>query len=100
VDAPAAATPTTLHIQGLPSTLKRVLLTQYRIDDTHSNAYAVWLEMGSPQQPSAAQYAELKRRDGLQMLGSPQWLEVVRGQATLNSELPRQSVSLLRFEWE
>jgi xylan 1,4-beta-xylosidase len=100
VDAPAAATPTTLHIQGLPSTLKRVLLTQYRIDDTHSNAYTVWLEMGSPQQPNAAQYAELKRRDGLQMLGSPQWLEVVRGQATLNSELPRQSVSLLRFEWE
>jgi xylan 1,4-beta-xylosidase len=100
VDAPAAATPTTLHIQGFPATLKRVLMTQYRIDDTHSNAYAVWLAMGSPQQPSAAQYAELKRRDGLQVLGSPQWLEVVRGQATLSTELPRQSVSLVRFEWE
>jgi xylan 1,4-beta-xylosidase len=100
VDAPAAATSTTLHIQGFPATLKRVLMTQYRIDDTHSNAYAVWLAMGSPQQPSAAQYAELKRRDGLQLLGSPQWLELVRGQATLSSELPRQSVSLLRFEWE
>jgi xylan 1,4-beta-xylosidase len=100
VDAPAAATSTTLHIQGFPATLKRVLMTQYRIDDTHSNAYAVWLARGSPQQPSAAQYAELKRRDGLQLLGSPQWLELVRGQATLSSELPRQSVSLLRFEWE
>jgi len=100
VDAPAAATPTTLHIQGFPATLKRVLMTQYRIDDTHSNAYAVWLAMGSPQQPSAAQYAELKRRDGLQLLGSPQWLELVRGQATLSSELPRQSVALLRFDWE
>jgi xylan 1,4-beta-xylosidase len=100
VDAPAAATPTTLHIQGFPATLKRVLMRQYRIDDTHSNAYAVWLAMGSPQQPSAAQYAELKRRDGLQLLGSPQWLELVRGQATLSSELPRQSVALLRFDWE
>jgi xylan 1,4-beta-xylosidase len=100
VDVPAAATPTTLHIQGFPLTLKRVLMTQYRIDDTHSNAYAVWLAMGSPQQPSAAQYAELKRRDGLQLLGSPQWLELVRGQATLSSELPRQSVSLLRFAWD
>jgi len=100
VDVPAAATPTTLHVQGFPATLKRVLMTQYRIDDTHSNAYAVWLAMGSPQQPSAAQYAELKRRDGLQLLGSPQWLELVRGQATLSSELPRQSVSLLRFDWD
>ena len=99
VDAPAAATPATLHIQGFPATLKRVLMTQYRIDDTHSNAYAVWLAMGSPQQPSPAQYAELKRRDGLQVLGSPQWLELVRGQATLSTELPRQSVSLLRFDW-
>jgi xylan 1,4-beta-xylosidase len=99
VDAPAAATPTTVRIQGLPATLTRVLLLHYRIDDTHSNAYTAWLAMGSPQQPTAAQYAELKRRDGLQLLGSPQWLEVVHGQATLSTELPRQSVSLLRLEW-
>jgi xylan 1,4-beta-xylosidase len=100
VDVPAPATPTTLRIQGFPATLGRVLLTHYRIDDTHSNAYTVWLAMGSPQQPSAAQLAELKRRDGLQLLGSPQWLGVVHGQATLRTELPRQSVSLLRFEWD
>jgi xylan 1,4-beta-xylosidase len=99
-DVPAPATPTTLRIQGLPATLGRVLLTHYRIDDTHSNAYTVWLAMGSPQQPSAAQLAELKRRDGLQLLGSPQWLEVVHGQATISAELPRQSVSLLHFEWD
>jgi len=100
VDAPAAATPTTVRIQGLPATLTRVLLMHYRIDDTHSNAYTAWLAMGSPQQPSAAQYAELKRRDGLQLLGSPQWLEVVHGQASLSTELPRQSVALLRLEWD
>jgi xylan 1,4-beta-xylosidase len=100
VDAPAAATPATVRIQGLPAALSRVLLTYYRIDDTHSNAYAVWLAMGSPQQPSAAQYAELKGQDGLQLLKSPQWLEVVRGQATLSTELPRQSISLLHLDWE
>jgi xylan 1,4-beta-xylosidase len=100
VDAPAPATPTTVRIQGLPATLTRVLLMQYRIDDTHSNAYTAWLAMGSPQQPSAAQYAELQHRQGLQLLGSPQWLEVVHGQAALSTELPRQSVSLLRLEWD
>jgi xylan 1,4-beta-xylosidase len=100
VDVPAAATPATVRIQGLPTALRRVQLTYYRIDDTHSNAYSVWLAMGSPQQPSAAQYAELKRQDGLQLLEAPQWLEVVRGQTTLTTELPRQSVSLLRFDWE
>jgi len=99
VDVPADATPTTLRIHGLPSTLDRVLLTHYRIDDTHSNAYGAWLAMGSPQQPSAAQLAELKRRQGLQLLGSPRWLEVAHGEITLGTELPRQSVSLLRFEW-
>ena len=98
-DVPAASTPATLHIRGFPATSHRVLLTQYGIDDTHSNAYTAWLAMGSPQQPGAAQYAELKRRDGLELLGSPQWLELEHGQATLSSELPRQSVSLLRFEW-
>jgi xylan 1,4-beta-xylosidase len=100
VDVPAAATPTTLHIQGLPSTLRRVLLSEYRIDDTHSNAYSVWLAMGSPQQPSAAQIAELKRRDGLQLLRSPQWLDVTHGAAALSADLPRQSVSLLRLQWD
>jgi xylan 1,4-beta-xylosidase len=100
VDAPAGATPAVLHVQGFPATLSRVLLTYYRIDDTHSNAYTAWLAMGSPQHPSAAQLAELKRGDGLQLLGSPQWLEVGHGQVTLSTELPRQSVSLLRFEWD
>jgi xylan 1,4-beta-xylosidase len=100
VDGPAAATSTTLRVHGFPAMVNRVLLTHYRIDDAHSNAYAVWLAMGSPQQPSAAQYAELKRADGLQLLSSPQWLEVVHGQATLSTELPRQSVSLLRFGWD
>jgi xylan 1,4-beta-xylosidase len=99
VDVVAGATPVTLHLRGFPATLKRVLLTQYRIDDTHSNAYTAWLAMGSPQQPSATQYAELKRRDGLQLFGSPQWLEVVDSQATLGTALPRQSVGLLHFDW-
>jgi xylan 1,4-beta-xylosidase len=99
VDASASPTSVALHVRGFPTILSRVLATQYRIDDTHSNAYAAWLKMGSPQQPNAAQYAELKRREGLQLFGSPQWLDVVEGEATLSAELPRQSVSLVRLNW-
>ncbi len=100
VDTPADATPTTLHIHGLPKAVTRVLLTHYRIDQAHSNAYTAWLAMGSPQQPSTAQYAELKRLDGLQLLGPPQWLDIERGQVTLATDMPRQSVSLLLLQWE
>jgi xylan 1,4-beta-xylosidase len=99
VDAPAPATPTTVSIHGFPAALPHVLLTHYRIDETHSNAYTLWQTLGSPQQPTAAQYAQLKRADGLQMLGSPEWIELAAGRATIRTDMPRQSVSLLRFEW-
>src|SRR5260370_31028685 len=46
-----------LVISGVPG--GRVLLRHYRIDQTHSNAYRVWKEMGSPQSPTPQQYARL-----------------------------------------
>ncbi len=99
VDAAAPATPAEVIVRGFPAALTRVLLTHYRIDETHSNAYTLWKTMGSPQQPTHAQYAELKRSDGLETLGSPQWIDLTAGAATIRTDMPRQSVSLLRFEW-
>ena len=61
--APAAIT-----VGGLPKGVSRVRLTHYRIDDAHSNAYTVWKAMGSPQIPSPVQIAELKDKEGLQLL--------------------------------
>jgi xylan 1,4-beta-xylosidase len=75
----------------------RVLLRHYRIDETHSNAWTVWKKMGSPQQPSAAQYAELEAAGQLQELESPRWIVVKGGQATIEIMLPRQGVSLLNL---
>jgi len=76
-----------------------VLVTHYRIDDTYSNAYTAWKAMGSPQHPTTAQYAELKSKDGLQLLTSPEWLDVVNGQLKVSTEMPRQSISLLHLKW-
>src|SRR5258708_25663506 len=91
--------PATVNIAGLPKAASRVRLTHYRIDDTHSNAYTVWKAMGSPQNPSPAQYAELKSKDGLQLLEAPRWLDVRKGAATVSTDLPHHSISLLQLDW-
>ena len=96
---PAPASPVSVRVKGLPPAVRRVLLTYFRIVETHSNAYTVWQSMGSPQQPTADQYALLASRAGLELLHSPVWLDVVDGQVTIPTTLPRQSVSLLHLTW-
>jgi len=99
VDAPAEPTPTSITIHGLPPDVHRVLLQHFRIDDTHSNAYTVWKAMGSPQQPTSAQYATLKSAGQLQLLSSPEWVEVDHGAIRLSTDMPREATSLLRLTW-
>jgi xylan 1,4-beta-xylosidase len=96
---PADPTMTTVQLHGIPASIKRTLLLHYRIDETHSNAYTVWKTMGSPQQPTAEQLARLKAAGQLEMLGSPEWIEVHDGSATVTTDLPRQGISLLQMSW-
>ena len=95
----APASSTDLTVRGLPKAASRVLVTHYRIDDTHSNAYTVWKAMGSPQKPSAAQIAELKSKDGLQLLDSPRWIDAQGGAVSITTDLPRHAVSLVQLSW-
>jgi xylan 1,4-beta-xylosidase len=90
---------TAVEISGLPARLHRVLLQNYRIDDTHSNAYTIWLAMGSPQQPTEAQIAQLEQAAGLQLVASPEWIDVNGGSVAIWTEMPRESVSLLSLSW-
>lgn len=99
INQPAGATATTVKIDGIPTGVDRVFLENYRIDDTHSNAYTVWQKMGSPQRPSAEQYALLRESGQLQLLTSPQWLDVHIGQVEVSMSMPRESISLLRLKW-
>jgi len=98
-NAPAPSTAASIKVEGIPAGVDRVLVTQYRIDDTHSNAYTVWQQMGSPQHPDAQQYAQLQRAGQLQMFGSPAWVDVHGGAVDLSSEMPRQSVALFQVSW-
>lgn len=96
-DVPAPASPVAITITGLP--VERVLVHHYRIDDDHSNSYAVWQAMGSPQDPTREQYAMLEEASELDLLESPAWIGAPDGTAVVRTVLPRQGVSLLRLTW-
>lgn len=98
-DRPAGSAEVRVTIAGIPSGVKRVLLEHYRIDETHGNAYTVWKQMGSPQSPTAEQYSQLKQAGQLQLLTSPEWVDVDAGTLTIETELPRQATSLLQLRW-
>jgi len=98
-DLPAPSADVQITVSGIPAGVNKVLFEHYRIDDTHSNAYTAWKNMGSPQSPTPEQYAELKAAGQLQLLSSPAWLDVDDGKVTIDSSLPRQAVSLLRLKW-
>lgn len=98
-DLPAASAPVQVTISGIPAGVNKVLLQHYRIDDTHSNSYTVWKKMGSPQSPTSEQYAKLKEAGQLELLSSPEWLDVSNGKITVTTALPRQATSLLHLKW-
>jgi xylan 1,4-beta-xylosidase len=96
-DLPAEPARIELAVGGVPA--RRALLHHYRIDGEHSNAYEAWKRMGSPQSPTAEQYAELERASELALLASPLWLDVTEGTLATEVTLPPQGVSLLRVSW-
>jgi xylan 1,4-beta-xylosidase len=98
-DLPAAGASVQVTIAGIPTGVKRVLLQHYRIDDTHSNSYTVWKAMGSPQTPTAEQYTQLKNAGQLELLSSPEWLDVSDGKVIIATALPRQATSLIHLKW-
>ena len=98
-DLPEAGEQVKVVVAGVPAGVKRVQLQHYRIDETHSNSYTAWKGMGSPQRPTAEQYRRMKEAGQLELLSSPEWLDVKDGKLLIEMELPRQAVSLLRLTW-
>jgi xylan 1,4-beta-xylosidase len=98
-DRPAPDVPVELAVTGMPPVVKQVLIEHFRVDSSHSNAYAEWQRLGSPRQPSSHEYRQLEESGQLQQLGSPQWRSVKDGKVMLEFTLPRQGLSLLRITW-
>ncbi|TDX01708.1 GH39 family glycosyl hydrolase [Dinghuibacter silviterrae] len=115
----ATATPGSLHLmtwnyqadETSQDTLRAVLtilrvpapiahVREFRIDETHSNAYTAWLRMGAPQTPTAAQVAQLEQAGGLQAFGPVRTVPVRNGRLEWPVALPARAVSLLQIDYQ
>jgi xylan 1,4-beta-xylosidase len=82
-----------LSVAGLGAGASRNLTT-WRVDKANANAYTAWQAMGSPQSPTAPQYAVLEKASML----TPEAAKAVAvsgGRATIDVTVPRQGVALL-----
>ena len=86
-----------VNLKGL--TANTLNFHHYRIDDKNSNSYQVWQAMGSPQNPTSEQITTLEKAGQLSLLTSPIYVKTSNGELKLNVQLPRQGVSLLKFDW-
>jgi xylan 1,4-beta-xylosidase len=86
-----------VNLKGL--TANTLNFHHYRIDDKNSNSYQVWQAMGSPQNPTSEQIITLEKAGQLSLLTSPIYVKTSNGELKLNVQLPRQGVSLLKFDW-
>lgn len=88
-----------LRIDGLPNDAQHALLQHFRVDSDHSNSFAAWGKMGSPQSPTPDQQQQLESAGQLHLLTSPRWIAVDHGQVHLSFALPREGLSLIRIAW-
>ncbi len=94
----APATPIRLTVKLTPEFEDKARVTHYRVDDTHSNAYTKWVELGRPQDPNAEALAQLKAAMELEMLEPARFVNLTDGDATLEFDLPRLGLSLVILE--
>ncbi|MHC4346809.1 MAG: GH39 family glycosyl hydrolase, partial [Planctomycetota bacterium] len=92
---PAEPVSISLKVKLPPDFGSKAQLTHYRIDDTHSNAYTKWLELGSPQNPDAKMLAQLTTAMELQLLEPAGVIDITGSKALLEFELPRFGLSLI-----
>lgn len=84
-----------LSLKNIPG--RKAVLSHYRIDQEHSNSYEVWKKMGSPEAPTAEQYAVLEKAGQLQLLSAPEKVRLENGVLKIKIRLPRQAVSLVKL---
>jgi len=95
-DADVAAPPAAIHltIDGLRG--KSAEAAEFRMDESHSNAYRAWTEMGGPAHPSAEQVGQLQEAGQLAQSQADHPIRVRDGESGIDLELPRQGVALIR----
>jgi xylan 1,4-beta-xylosidase len=72
----------------------------FRVDESHSNAFTLWLALGSPQEPTAGQVTELEEASRLAGADGPDGFTEAGGRLGFEILVPRHGVSLVLLEWE
>ncbi len=98
-DLPGPKAVVTMRVVGFPESVRAALLTHYRIDAEHSNAYALWQRMNITAKPLREEIEQLEAAGRLATLGQPTQFSITNRCGTMRFELPPQAVSLLVFEW-
>jgi xylan 1,4-beta-xylosidase len=98
-DLPGVAADVEVLVTGLPASTRQARVQEYRIDETHSNAFTAWKRLGSQPQLTPEQYAQLQNAACLGARAAPATVRVDAGNAVLRLSLPRQAVSLLVLDW-
>jgi xylan 1,4-beta-xylosidase len=94
-DIPAPAAQIHLIIGGLHG--KAAVASEFRVDQTHSNAYRAWQQMGSPAHPTTEQSQQLEKAGALEQTVQDRSLALQGGKASIDLTLPRQGVVLVRL---
>lgn len=98
-DIPGPEADVRLTLSGLPIRAGTSQIRHFRVDQQYSNAFTLWKKMGSPQQPTARQYAQLEKAGHLTEIDPGRSCRVENNGVLLQLDMPRQAVSLLVFEW-
>ena len=91
----AVAAPVHLTVRVPTVFASRVTVTHMRVDETHGDAYTVWVAQGSPGAPSPTQIAALQQAGEPAALNPAQVVDVTAGVVPLDFGLPRFGISLI-----
>jgi xylan 1,4-beta-xylosidase len=95
-DIPAASAAIHLEVASIPA--NSVSVEIFRMDADHSNSFAAWKKMGSPQQPTPAQRERLEDSAAPEH-DPPRTVAARDASVTLDFSLPRQGVYLVKLRW-
>ena len=70
-------------------------ITHLRVDETHGDAYTVWVAQGSPQSPTAAQLSDMRLAMEPALIEPARQVAVTSGTVSLDFPLPRFGISLI-----
>jgi xylan 1,4-beta-xylosidase len=91
-----AAESVTVNVSNLPAALanREIFVTQFLVDETHSNPYSVWSGQNKPGSPTEAQWQEMRRAQHL-ALAQPVSKKTVDTSFSTTFSLNRQAGTLI-----